>query len=272
MLWLPQTLLLFPFILTLLGRWVSYIASVFTLAGAFLGLFSYISLVKSFHYRTGLKSMPKGFYTWKIFHSTLLTSVLLAFLIYGYCTSKEFGASSMTGEVSVVLMHDSIGVYIWTLVFLLVLMYIIALFIWFVISFFKVRKSLKKQPYIICRFRHLAIHSIFYLIIIGIIYVVCVSIVYFSLAHESELASQFQRVLSTVKCFWFFLNLLVCYIFLPVSASGHSIDAFFNSCNGFSIQDTRFMILFASEAYRIASESQGLRPDFFGYKLLETVN
>eukprot|EP01135_Chromosphaera_perkinsii_P002836 Nk52_evm26s228 gene=Nk52_evmTU26s228 len=244
-------------------------------------VFSFVILVSMMHslqYRTALKSMPFRFYVWKIVHSFFLIALLCSFYIYGTLKSKKFvyynsllGLEAPESSSDSANDSDQPNVLAVIVVFGVMLLYVLGFFIWTVVLARRIVKVLKKLPYVTSRFRHLAVKTILYIYIMMLLINIWNLIFQAAGVPNHDLATTYGKLFSFTQLYGVFAAVILGYVFLPAQASGHSIDAFFLNSNGFSIIEARFMIMFASEAYRIGNEQKGLKPEVFGYKLLHVM-
>eukprot|EP01135_Chromosphaera_perkinsii_P011923 Nk52_evm40s2531 gene=Nk52_evmTU40s2531 len=272
---LPVIFLFFP------SRWgLIYAYAVSVPLGACSMVFSLLALVDSLLYPIGATNLPfDKFYRWKLLFTGVLFIFLEALVVASIVIVPSFWK---TGDVSYLDEESTArGRYIITAIFAGVLLVLLAMLVWVYIKIFKLKGRLKKYPYMVCRFRHLARKPLELAVYTFVVLMVIESLLPFVFSTD-EVSEHFYAAMP-VKNLWFLPSfaVFIVYVFLPAAVAGHAIENFNEkqTASEFCLGTARFMIDFASEAYRIGVEPEDnsdtnnevLRPEVFGYSIVSVL-
>eukprot|EP01135_Chromosphaera_perkinsii_P007866 Nk52_evm58s1020 gene=Nk52_evmTU58s1020 len=240
-------------------RTLYLISLIFSCFGAVVMFFSILCLVDILPYRPTVKRSPKGFYRFKIIHSVVMAAAVGTFNLYGYYESPEYRRSDIfdynleTDDLVYVITKAILGIYL------------VGCFIWLIIKFVRTQKSLRNKPFLLNRFRHLSAAAVTYLIILCIGFVLFDVLLTFFLHNFdvcSDVSYEFKvRVDSVVKSYCGLTAVLITCVFLPARTDSEVIESMCGASRGMFIEDARWMITFASEAYRLGQKTKDSSPE-----------
>ena len=188
-------------------------------------LFSFLVLVDSLRYPIGITSLPGRFYFWKA-----LFGIVLLLLMIVLTTCALVMISSLRHTQNVRFIGDVSEAEIVTIYVLLgvVVVLTFSFAIWAFLKVFLLKKRLRKYPYLVCRFRHLARKPLVISCVVFILMTVIESVLPIILSsYTNAVALHFYSTMP-VTTIWFLptFTILIMYIFLPAKTSGHAIDNF----------------------------------------------
>eukprot|EP00126_Sphaerothecum_destruens_P001801 Sdes_comp15226_c0_seq1m4055 len=235
----------------------SYVSSflfLFSSCSLLLSLLSSLLLLSSLAYPSNsYSSLPWKFYSGKLSIFSiqfLLILVLFSFSLLGWIEIFDIFPFSFNVETSD--SNGSLTFYFAIFIYIIVAIIFFGLYIWLIQIFFRLRKSLKKLPYLAFRFRHLSMRAItFVLSLLVLQFILSILFLIFLSSVVEEVSSKFyDSAPSSSPWITSLLSIIVMYIFLPVKSSGHLVANYdHHSCsseddedeiNQFSKEDTIF--------------------------------